>query len=128
MTLVGRVVDGDIGQRRRNRAAWRTCQELCNQLDIHRVLVASRTQFSTESLDIYRNLQDVVHIAMVPRYYELISWRSRLTDLAGMPFLEIAQPHLSAWDRFMKRVFDICISSAILVGHLSRSSSSWPSG
>ena len=36
---------------------------------------------------------------MVPRYYELISWRSRLSDLSGMPFLEIAQPHLSTWDQ-----------------------------
>ena len=73
------------------------------------------TQFSAESLDIYRQLQDSVHIAMVPRYYELISWRSRLTDLSGTPFLEIAQPHLSAWDRFMKRAFDLCISSAVLL-------------
>ena len=52
---------------------------------------------------------------MVPRYYELISWRSRLTDLSGMPFLEIPRPHLSAWDRFMKRSFDICVSSCVLV-------------
>ena len=66
-------------------------------------------------MDVYRQLQDFVHIAMVPRYYELISWRSSLTDLAGLPFLEIAQPHLSAWDTFMKRAFDICISSAVLL-------------
>jgi lipopolysaccharide/colanic/teichoic acid biosynthesis glycosyltransferase len=52
---------------------------------------------------------------MVPRYYELISWRSSLTDLAGLPFLEIAQPHLSAWDQCMKRAFDLCISTAVLV-------------
>ncbi|MGA2474613.1 MAG: sugar transferase, partial [Acidimicrobiales bacterium] len=39
----------------------------------------------------------------------------RLTDLSGTPFLEIAQPHLSAWDRFTKRAFDLCISSAVLL-------------
>jgi lipopolysaccharide/colanic/teichoic acid biosynthesis glycosyltransferase len=32
-----------------------------------------------------------------------------------LPFLEIAQPHLSPWDKFMKRAFDLCISSAVLV-------------
>ena len=89
--------------------------ELCRQLDVHRILVAPRDSFTAQSLDIYRQLQDFVHIAMVPRYYELISWRSRLTDLSGMPFLEIAQPHLSAWDGFMKRAFDLCISSAVLL-------------
>ena len=112
MTLVGRAVDGetvDAG------AIGRVTDlpELCQQLDVHRILVAANDRFSSESMDIYRQLQEFVHIAMVPRYYELISWRSRLTDLSGMPFLEIAQPHLSSWDRFMKRGFDLCVSSAI---------------
>jgi exopolysaccharide biosynthesis polyprenyl glycosylphosphotransferase len=114
MTLVGRVVDGDLAD---VGAIGRVTDlpELCRQLDVHRVLVAGGDRFSSESLDTYRDLQDVVHIAMVPRYYELISWRSRLTDLGGMPFLEIAQPHLSRWDRFMKRAFDLCISGAVLL-------------
>ena len=114
MTLVGRVVEGDLVD---TGALGRVTDlpELCRRLDMHRVLVAANDPFSSESLNIYRNLQDFVHIAMVPRDYELISWRSRLTDLSGIPFLEIAQPHLSPWDNFMKRAFDICISSAVLV-------------
>jgi exopolysaccharide biosynthesis polyprenyl glycosylphosphotransferase len=114
MTLVGRVVEGslaDVG------ALGRVSDlpVLCRQLDVHRILVAAGDRFSSESLDTYRELQDFVHIAMVPRYYELISWRSRLTDLGGMPFLEIAQPHLTAGDRFMKRAFDLFISGAVLL-------------
>ena len=66
-------------------------------------------------LNIYRALSETVHIAMVPRYYELISWRSKLSDLSGMPFLEIAQPHLSTWDQIMKRTFDIVVSGLILL-------------
>jgi exopolysaccharide biosynthesis polyprenyl glycosylphosphotransferase len=116
MTLVGRIVDGEnhdgiadtLG-----RVA--DLPRLCRQLDVHRVLVAAQDEFAVETMDVYRQLQDFVHIAMVPRYYELISWRSSLTDLAGMPFLEIAQPHLSAWDQCMKRAFDLCISSAVLL-------------
>jgi exopolysaccharide biosynthesis polyprenyl glycosylphosphotransferase len=118
MTLVGRIVD-----RGSNRevevsdtlGAIDDLPRLCRQLDVHRVLVAAQDEFSVETMDVYRQLQDFVHIAMVPRYYELISWRSSLTDLAGMPFLEIAQPHLSTWDKVMKRVFDLCISSAVLL-------------
>ncbi|HEX4163262.1 MAG TPA: sugar transferase, partial [Acidimicrobiales bacterium] len=114
MTLVGRVVEGGFSEA---GALGRVADlpDLCRRLDVHRVLVAAGDRFSSESLDIYRDLQDFVHIAMVPNYYELISWRSRLTDLGGMPFLEIAQPHLSPWDRFMKRAFDLCISGAVLL-------------
>jgi exopolysaccharide biosynthesis polyprenyl glycosylphosphotransferase len=114
MTLVGRAVDGetiDAG------AIGRVTDlpELCRQLKIHRILVAASEHSSAESLAIYRLLQNSVHIAIVPRYYELISWRSRLTDLSGTPLLEIAQPHLSAWDKFSKRAFDLCVSAAVLV-------------
>ncbi len=114
MTLVGRAVEGDAVDA---GAIGRVTDlpELCRQLQVDRILVAASEQSSAESLDIYRRLQDSVHIAMVPRYYELISWRSRLTDLSGTPFLEIARPHLSAWDRFVKRAFDLCMSSAVLV-------------
>ncbi len=114
MTLVGRAVDGDTVDA---GAIGRVTDlpELCRQLDVHRILVAANEQFSAASLDTYRRLQNSVHIAMVPRYFELISWRSRLTDLSGTPLLEIAQPHLSAWDKFMKRAFDLCMSSAVLL-------------
>jgi exopolysaccharide biosynthesis polyprenyl glycosylphosphotransferase len=112
MTLVGRIADERDVDALGHLA---DLPRLCRQLEVHRVLVAARDEFSVEAMDVYRQLQDFVHIAMVPRYYELISWRSSLTDLAGLPFLEIAQPHLSTWDKCMKRAFDLCISSAVLL-------------
>ena len=114
MNLVGRVVDGDVSDPG-SLGRVGDLPDLCRTLGVHRILVTARDEFSAESLDVYRNLQEHIHIAMVPRYYELISWRSRLTDLAGMPFLEIAQPHLSRWDKFMKRAFDLAFSSAVLL-------------
>jgi exopolysaccharide biosynthesis polyprenyl glycosylphosphotransferase len=114
MTLVGRVVDIDIPL---NGALGRLedLPQICSELEVHRILVAASGQFTPEVLDIYRALSETVHIAMVPRYFELISWRSKLSDLSGLPFLEIAQPHLSAWDQLMKRIFDIFVSGLILL-------------
>jgi exopolysaccharide biosynthesis polyprenyl glycosylphosphotransferase len=119
MTLVGRVVDldvieGDVGM---TGAIGHVSDlpRLCHQLDIHRILVASPDKVTPDSLNTYRQLQESVHIAIVPQCFELTSWRSRLTDLAGMPFLEIARPHLSVWDQFMKRMFDLFISSVVLL-------------
>ena len=114
MTLVGRAVESDtvdagaIGK-------VTDLPELCRQLEVDRIFVAASDEVSAEALDIYRKLRNSVHIAVVPRYHELISCRSRLSDLSGTPFLEIAQRQLSAWDRFAKRAFDLCISSAVLV-------------
>ena len=114
MTLVGRVVDDDVGEEGADGRVH-DLPVLCSKLGVHRVLVAFPEQVSDESLNIYRQLQNSVHIAMVPRYFELVSWRSRMSDLSGTPFLEFARPHLSSWDRFMKRAFDITVSSVVLL-------------
>jgi exopolysaccharide biosynthesis polyprenyl glycosylphosphotransferase len=114
MTLVGRVVDDDVID---DDAIGRVSDlpRLCRELNVQRVLVASFEEISGDAVNTYRRLQDSVHIAIMPQYFQLVSWRSRLTDLAGMPFLEVARPHLSLWDQFMKRLFDLMISSVVLL-------------
>jgi exopolysaccharide biosynthesis polyprenyl glycosylphosphotransferase len=114
MTLLGRVADSDAYD---PGAVGRVSDlpRLCRELHVDRILVASPRRITSDGLAAYRQLQDSVHIAMVPQYHELVSWRSRMTDLAGMPFLEIARPHLSRWDQMMKRFFDLSTSAAVLL-------------
>jgi exopolysaccharide biosynthesis polyprenyl glycosylphosphotransferase len=114
MVLVGRVVDEDIVP---DGVDGRVSDlpMLCPRLNVHRILISFPGEVSEESLNIYRQLQDTVHLAMVPRFFELVSWRSQMSDLSGTPFLELARPHLSLWDKFMKRAFDIGISSIVLL-------------
>jgi exopolysaccharide biosynthesis polyprenyl glycosylphosphotransferase len=114
MVLVGRVVDDDQVEAGADGRV-RDLPLLCPQLGVHRVLVAFPEEVSEESLNTYRLLQETVHLAMVPRYFELVSWRSQMSDLSGTPFLELARPHLSLWDKVMKRAFDIVISSLVLL-------------
>jgi lipopolysaccharide/colanic/teichoic acid biosynthesis glycosyltransferase len=38
-----------------------------------------------------------------------------LTDLSGLPLIQVAKPDLSRWDRFLKRSFDVTVSLLILV-------------
>jgi exopolysaccharide biosynthesis polyprenyl glycosylphosphotransferase len=58
-----------------------------------------------------RQLPSTVNVAVVPRYYELISWRSGVEDLHGLPVLHIASAQLSAWSRAAKRAFDIILAT-----------------
>jgi len=51
----------------------------------------------------------------VPRVHELVSWRSRLTELSGLPLLETVPPQLTGWDRFVKRTFDLLVGTVLLV-------------
>ena len=112
--VVGRVVDtlsaddgslGTVGD----------LPQLCDKFGANRILVAYPTSMSHESVSILRSLPDSVHISIVPRYFELISWRSRISDLYGLPLLEVASAHLSRWDRLFKRSFDVVASSLLLL-------------
>ncbi len=60
-------------------------------------------------------LSGKVGVSIVPRYYELITSRSHVEDLSGLPMIDIAPASLSAGARFLKRSFDVVVSSVILV-------------
>ena len=59
MTLVGRAVDGDTLDPRGAVGRVSDLPALCEQLDIHRILVASPNQVSHESLNTYRQTPGV---------------------------------------------------------------------
>jgi exopolysaccharide biosynthesis polyprenyl glycosylphosphotransferase len=63
----------------------------------------------------YRRASEIADTALVPRMYEVISWRSRLTELSGLPLLELAPRHWSGYDRALKRLFDIAVALAALL-------------
>jgi exopolysaccharide biosynthesis polyprenyl glycosylphosphotransferase len=112
--VIGRVVDaltaedGSLG-------TVSDLPKLCEVLRINRIIIAYPTSMSQESVTIFRSLPWTIHVAIVPRYFELISWRSRISDLYGFPLVEVAPPHLSQWDRFLKRGFDVIGSSILLL-------------
>jgi len=59
-------------------------------------------------------LSGKVAVSIVPRYYELITGHSRIEDLSGLPMIDMAPASLSLGARFLKRSFDLVLSSIIL--------------
>jgi len=88
---------------------------LCEELNVQQVIVGFPSCHSEKFVGIYRQLQGDVHIAFVPRYFELVSFRARLADLGGLPLLEVAKPDLSGMDRLLKRSFDVVASLLALI-------------
>ncbi len=88
---------------------------LCRELDVQQVIVGFPSCHSEKFVGIYRQIQSNVHIAFVPRYFELVSFRARLGDLGGLPLVEVARPDLSGMDRFLKRSFDVAASLLALI-------------
>jgi exopolysaccharide biosynthesis polyprenyl glycosylphosphotransferase len=112
--VVGRVVDAPTA----DEGAIGTVSDLpqlCEKYPANRIIVAFPTSMSHDSVTVLRSLPASVHITIVPRYFELVSWRSRMTDLYGLPLIEVAPARFSLWDRSLKRGFDIVAASLLLL-------------
>lgn len=114
MELVGRVDDGDVVTPG-SLGPLRDLPALVGRLGVDRVIVAHPERGAAWAGAVLREVQDRVHLAIVPRYFELVSWRSAVTDLSGLPLLEVASADLSGWDRAAKRAVDLVVATVGLV-------------
>ncbi len=89
--------------------------ELCRQYQVARVVVCFSRTHPERTTEMLKTLSGQVGVSIVPRYYELITGRSHVEDLSGLPMLDIAPASLSAGSRFLKRSFDIVVSSLVLL-------------
>jgi exopolysaccharide biosynthesis polyprenyl glycosylphosphotransferase len=89
--------------------------ELCRRYSVARVVVCFSQTHPERTTEMLKSLAGQVGVSIVPRYYELITSRSHVDDLSGLPMLDIAPASLSAGARFLKRSFDIVVSSLILL-------------
>ena len=112
--VVGRVVDARTAEDG-SLGTVSDLPQLCEALRANRIIIADPTSMSRESITIFRSLPSSIHVAIVPHYFELVSWRSRISDIYGLPLVEVTPPHISQWDRFLKRGFDVIGSSILLI-------------
>jgi exopolysaccharide biosynthesis polyprenyl glycosylphosphotransferase len=82
---------------------------------VDRIVVGSTGDFEGDHLAEYRRAMELADVALVPRVHELVSWRSRLTELSGLPLLETVPPQMTGWDRLTKRTFDIVVGTVLFV-------------
>jgi exopolysaccharide biosynthesis polyprenyl glycosylphosphotransferase len=89
--------------------------ELCRRYDVARVVVCFSRTHPERTTEMLKALTGKVGVSIVPRYYELITSRSHVEDLSGLPMIDIAPASLSVGARFSKRTFDVVVSSIALV-------------
>ncbi|MEZ5099297.1 MAG: sugar transferase [Thermoleophilia bacterium] len=51
-----------------------------------------------------------IHLSIVPRYFELMSANVGLTDVEGIPLIDLPAAGLSRFARFTKRAFDLALT------------------
>jgi exopolysaccharide biosynthesis polyprenyl glycosylphosphotransferase len=90
---------------------------LCTQLGADRVVVAFSAAAATDVADILRDLPGSVQISVVPRLFDLVTWRSQMDELHGLPVMDVAPPLSRPWHRVLKRALDLSVAMlTVLIG------------
>jgi exopolysaccharide biosynthesis polyprenyl glycosylphosphotransferase len=90
-------------------------ERIIREHGVDRIVVGSTGDFEGDHLAEYRRAMELADVALVPRVHELVSWRSQLTELSGLPLLETVPPQMTGWDRFTKRTFDLAVGTVLFV-------------
>jgi exopolysaccharide biosynthesis polyprenyl glycosylphosphotransferase len=96
--------------------AERDLVETIRTHDVSRVVLAFSRHPADRLLELIRGsgLKDV-HLSIVPRYFEIIAANAGVTDVEGIPILEVPAVRLSRAARASKRMMDIAVTALALV-------------
>lgn len=89
--------------------------ELCDKFEIDQVMVSFSRTHPTEAIRRLQALNDQVAISIVPRYFELLTWRSTVKEIAGLALIDVAPARLNLGSRVAKRTFDLVIAVLALL-------------
>ena len=84
---------------------------------IELVFIALRSRDHAKLFEFISACEGVnVEFMMVPDVLEILTSQMKVKELEDIPFLRIKSIPMSPWGRILKRVFDIAVSSTLLVG------------
>jgi len=116
-TYVVGHVDDDPAPGQRVLGGLAELPELCREHTVDRIIVAFSRNSDHETLELLRRLEGQVPISVVPRLFELHSWRSEIEELHGLPLLHVPSASLGIGTRWAKRTLDLTLAvPALLVG------------
>jgi len=82
-------------------------RQICDELAVDRVIVTFSRSHPSDTVQRLRELHGSVPISLVPRYFELMTFRSQMDDIDGLPMVDVAPSFLGPAARLLKRTLDI---------------------
>ena len=88
---------------------------ICDDYQVDRVIVGFTGAKSDRTLETLRQISNRVHVSVVPRLFELVTWQSHIEELYGLTVMDIPPPALGPTQRAMKRSIDVVGASLAVV-------------
>lgn len=90
--------------------------EIVRQHDIKDILIALDSTEHDRLLEVIAGCNECeVSLKIVPDLYDIISGQARTNQIYGFPLIEIMPELMPPWERALKRLIDILVSTIVLV-------------
>ena len=86
--------------------------QLVDELAVDQVMVGFCQTHPAEAILRLQSLNNHVAISIVPRYFELLTWRSAVKEIAGLALIDVAPARLNLASRTVKRTSDIVVGGS----------------
>lgn len=107
------LVDDRPGGAQRVLGIFEDLPRLCRTLCVDRVVIAFSQRHPARSAEVLHAARAIAEVDVVVRFFEIAGWESRLTDVTGLPLLNLGSPPAAA-QRAVKRAIDIAVSCVSL--------------
>ncbi|MBN1825114.1 MAG: undecaprenyl-phosphate glucose phosphotransferase [Candidatus Eisenbacteria bacterium] len=90
--------------------------DVCKREGVSRVFIVLPESHRERTVDVLRACENLpLEFEIVPDIFGKLGERMRVSDMDGIPMLVVKDFPLEAWNRFLKRTFDIAGSALLLV-------------
>jgi len=84
--------------------------------DISEIIIALPAETPLDIRELVYNLQQLpVNLRMVPDFFDLAFLQLQVEDFGGMPLLTLKEPALTPFQRLVKRIFDLTLTTIGLI-------------
>jgi exopolysaccharide biosynthesis polyprenyl glycosylphosphotransferase len=87
---------------------------ICAEHSVDQVIVSFSRTHPAEAIQRLQALNPKIAISIVPRYFELLTWRSSVKEIAGLAIIDVAPSSMGLGARAAKRTFDLVLGAFIV--------------
>lgn len=91
-------------------------EDISSDFEVDRIFIALPTRAYARIHYIAERLLDrLTEISVIPDIYQSITLNASVTDLDGLPLINLAESSIHGWDAVIKRALDLCVAITGLI-------------
>ncbi len=95
---------------------YRDIPEKIKELGLEKILIALPSSEHDILYEVFKMCEGInIEFMYVPDFIDTITSRLKVEEVDGIPFMKLKAVPMNVWNRFLKRSFDILVSSFMLI-------------